>query len=162
MIDKLYELQKKLMDAHGGIEITEGGEPIEALPSLVNALIGITVESAEVLDELTKVSRTWKSSQDAQQNVKEELIDVYFYLLESFVLLGVTPDDMQKMYLEKYYWNLVRIARANEIKPMAERKAINILVEDVGMDINSIVLAADNEIKLMISRAVVAKLKIAP
>jgi len=109
MIDKLYELQKTLVDAHGGIMPLKEGESIQALPSFMNAFIGITVESAEVLDEVAKLSRTWKSPEDTLQNIKEELIDVYFYLLESFMLIGATPEDIYTLYLEKYYWNMARI-----------------------------------------------------
>jgi len=95
--------------------------PLEFL----SAAIGLSVEAAEVLDELNRFTRPWKrdlAHQDPSLELKkeeldtttlfaieEETIDVLFYTLEIFYLLGMTPENIESEYKRKYVKNLARI-----------------------------------------------------
>jgi NTP pyrophosphatase (non-canonical NTP hydrolase) len=124
-LNDLLDKQTKLMIALGIFPdsgtIISTGVPSK---SELGAAIGITVESAEILELIEKANRKWKPDGDTASLVKEELIDVVFFTLELAVLLGLSADDLSRLYTMKYRKNLSRlfhsygsVARAEEENP---------------------------------------------
>jgi dimeric dUTPase (all-alpha-NTP-PPase superfamily) len=71
------------------------------------ALVGEANEALENFQDLTK---PWKRNTTVNlPAVQEEAIDVLFFLLQWFVLLGMTSDDILKMYKDKSTVNFQRI-----------------------------------------------------
>lgn len=113
-LDRLLTKQRELMHLLG-IDHLSGTLTINDKPSIseMGAAIGITVEAAEILEAMDKANRVWKINQEPTVNqVKEELIDVLFFVLELSVLLDLSGEDLIRLYQEKYNRNLERLARA--------------------------------------------------
>ncbi len=73
------------------------------------ALVGEANEALENFQDLTK---PWKRNTNVDlPAVQGEAIDVLFFLLQWFVLLGMTSDDILKMYKEKSIVNFERIMK---------------------------------------------------
>lgn len=83
----------------------------------LGAAIGIVKEASEILEAMDNANRIWKVKDvSPSSEVKEELIDVVFFVLELAILLGLSGDDLVKLYNDKYRKNLKRlyIARAKK------------------------------------------------
>lgn len=114
-INDLLVLQAELMVALGidpqSGEISAGGKPSQ---TELGAAIGITVESAEILEAMDKAGRKWKEKGGSLcDDVQEELADVLFFVLELMVLLGLNGEQMAQLYLQKYKKNLIRLTNAS-------------------------------------------------
>lgn len=73
------------------------------------ALVGEANEALENFQDLTK---PWKRNTTVDlPAVQGEAIDVLFFLLQWFVLLGMTSDDILRMYKEKSTVNFERIMK---------------------------------------------------
>lgn len=108
MLSRLLEMQQQLMKVLG-VETKEEAEGALPLSGLLEAAIGLSVESAEVLDEMNKATRPWKPRKVSQEHIVEESIDVLFYLLEIFTLLGMSDTAVLMNYRIKYFYNLARV-----------------------------------------------------
>ena len=85
--------------------------------ALVNAVLGLIEESVEVLRELRKGSTLpWRQGSADSALIFEESIDVLFFLLEVWILLGKGSLDVAEQYREKWLRNLARAAAAEEGK----------------------------------------------
>lgn len=109
-LDNLLESQMSLMEVLGidpnSGTLTKTGKVAK---SELGAAIGITCESAEILELVEKANRKWKPDGDTASSVKEELIDVLFFTLELAVLLGLTGSDLKSLYHQKFKKNLMRL-----------------------------------------------------
>lgn len=89
-LDNLFKLQAGLMLALG-VEVDRTQRPGIGDISK-EAATGLVLESAEVLEAITKMHRAWKPDGDDTTKLElatEEAIDVLFYLIEMFISLGV-------------------------------------------------------------------------
>lgn len=67
-------------------------------------------EANEALENFQDLTKPWKRNTTVNlPAVQEEAIDVLFFLLQWFVLLGMTSDDILKMYRQKSTVNFQRI-----------------------------------------------------
>lgn len=112
---KLFELQMKLMkllniDSKAGTMSTTGKASSEEL----GAAIGISVEAGEILEIISNANRVWKKSEPPYAHMKEELTDVVFFVLELAILLGITQEEMEVLYMSKYKKNLIRLYKATK------------------------------------------------
>ena len=106
---ELYVLQHdlcRLFDAPTSIppEAKSGG----IAEFIMEAAVGLVVESSEILDALNKEHRIWKEKRDIRIEVEREAVDVLFYLIELFNILDLTDEDVFLLYLRKYVINLMR------------------------------------------------------
>jgi NTP pyrophosphatase (non-canonical NTP hydrolase) len=110
-LDLLLARQKMFMrvlniDPDGGTLLNED------VPSRdeIGAAIGVSTEAAEILELINKANRVWKTKEfNTATEMKEELIDVVFFILELAIFLGLTGEDLLKLYDHKYRKNLIRI-----------------------------------------------------
>lgn len=74
------------------------------------ACMGMASEAGEVLSEVNVLTRPWarKPDDEARRALAEEAIDVLFFFAELAILLRLTPDDILKIYEEKWRRNLER------------------------------------------------------
>jgi NTP pyrophosphatase (non-canonical NTP hydrolase) len=86
------------------------GDPI-ASDAVNEAAIGLSCEAAEVLADLRTRKRPWKTPA-TRDHVIEESIDCLFYLMEIWLILGVTPSDVEDVYQAKLTKNYDRIKTA--------------------------------------------------
>jgi NTP pyrophosphatase (non-canonical NTP hydrolase) len=113
-LSELLEKQRRLMEVLN-IDPSSGTLTINDMPSKseMGAGIGMVMESAEVLEAMDKANRVWKVKEGLViDQVKEEVADVLFFVLELTVLLRLTGDDLAYLYSEKYKKNLLRILKA--------------------------------------------------
>ena len=117
-LEELFDKQRALMtilgiDSQSG-KIANGGQPST---EELGAAIGITVESAEILEQIEKANRVWKNFDGSLfDNVKEELTDVLFFVLELAILLNLTGEQLAESYNAKYKKNLLRVLEATAKK----------------------------------------------
>lgn len=113
ILDILLHKQRILMEAldigpNSGTLVSLG----KASQGELGAVVGIVLEASEVLGEIEKANRKWKPSDIVVSAVKEELIDVVFFILELSVLLGLSGDDLTMIYEAKLKKNMRRLYRA--------------------------------------------------
>jgi NTP pyrophosphatase (non-canonical NTP hydrolase) len=77
------------------------------------AIKGMASEAGEVLQETNFVTRPWDKTpfESRVNSICFESIDILFYLLEAFVLLGLDHEDVAEKYRKKMIYNLSRILR---------------------------------------------------
>jgi len=107
-MNDLIELQSQMMRALG-IEWQANSLPLDLIRE---AAIGANVEAAEVLDPLNKANRPWKPRTLDKDHVQEEIVDIMFYVLELFVLFGMSWEDVIKAYKSKIAINCARVIEA--------------------------------------------------
>lgn len=99
----VFNLQRMLMSACE-VEILT---PDVAFWVTQQALIAEVSEAVENFADLTK---PWKRSVSANiQHLKEEVIDELFFVMQSFILLGMTSEEVVEMYKAKNTENFRRI-----------------------------------------------------
>lgn len=77
-----------------------------------DTLVNAAGEVHEALEPLTNATKPWKVSEPTQQirdHVIEETVDVLFFLVEAWLLAGLTYTDIASQYEAKYQANLKRI-----------------------------------------------------
>lgn len=116
-LNRMLERQRLLMVAlgidPGGGTLVSTGQPSS---TELGAAIGVVTEAAEVLDAMDKTGRAWKKYDKSTQvaHIQEEMADVLFFILELAVLQGLSGEDLERLYNEKYERNLLRLAKAKE------------------------------------------------
>ena len=107
MINEHLELQKRLMDAVGA---SCDGDNLEKLKSLlVVTTIALIDEGLEVSSFVKDSTKPWKDSTFNVLHIKEEAIDVWHFLLQLFVLLGMDENEIDAIYRQKNSRNYERI-----------------------------------------------------
>ena len=107
----MLEAQAKLMRATGCEKV-----PPDLL--LLLTLVNIIGEAQEALAFWTNVTKPWKDPGEIDiEHVKEELIDVLHFLLQAFVELDMTDNEVVDLYLQKNERNFERIK-----EKMSQRK----------------------------------------
>ena len=104
----LMARQRKLMNVLG---IAKGPVPdILFSPVYKDVLIMMGGEVHEALEPLTLGTKPWKiaDSGELRAHALEELVDVFFFMLEAFELAGLSAKDVEKLYEEKRQRNFVR------------------------------------------------------
>jgi len=74
-------------------------------PNPKDAALGLVGEIGELVCNSTFLP--WKK-QDSLENIKEELIDCLFFLLELFICFDMDQDEVNKRYCDKLEHNLKR------------------------------------------------------
>lgn len=72
-----------------------------------SAVLGMVSEIGEVAQMTNTGSRPWASTDDDDLN--EELVDIFFFLLEAFALRGLSDGDITRIYKAKFAKNIARI-----------------------------------------------------
>lgn len=106
----LMTRQRKLMDVLG---IEKGPVPDILFSSLYkDVLIMMGGEVHEALEPLTLGTKPWKIADSAKlrDHALEELVDVFFFVLEAFELAGLSAAEVNRRYEEKRQKNFVRAA----------------------------------------------------
>lgn len=67
-------------------------------------------EVGEALENFADLTKPWKRNTQADMDyIKKELVDVWFFLMQNMIIVGMTPDELEKMYGEKNTENFRRI-----------------------------------------------------
>ena len=99
----MWNLQRMLMSA---CEV-EALTPDVAFWVTRQALIN---EMGEALENFADLTKPWKRNVNIDLDyVKKELVDVWFFLMQNMILVGMTPDELEIMYREKNTLNFKRI-----------------------------------------------------
>jgi len=111
-LDSHMELQKKLMDVVGASATNE-----DSVKNLLNVTtLCIIDEALEVVEFSKDSTKPWKKPAFDELSIKEEIIDVYFFVLQFFVLMGMNENEIDAMYRFKNQKNFERIkAKVNAI-----------------------------------------------
>lgn len=119
-LESLTNRQEQMMRALG-IDATS----VDMMhPLLRDAVVCMMIESGEVVSELSNMNKPWKNGDPkiANSRVREELIDVLFYLLEIWILIGMSPEEVDASYSAKWKKNMERII--NSDRASEEQKAV--------------------------------------
>jgi NTP pyrophosphatase (non-canonical NTP hydrolase) len=99
MQDIQMELQEKYIDKWGGLSLEKGRDK----------LLWMMIEAGEVADIIKKDGDQKIISDEAVRNhFIEEICDVFMYLNDVILCYSITPDELEKVYLEKHQKNMKR------------------------------------------------------
>lgn len=93
MLDKIFEKQGEFMQRLGVVSPKK--------ENLITAFTGLVVEAAEALQETDW--KPWKKTPKLinKQKALEELVDCFHFLVELFILLGFSHEDLYNAYMKK-------------------------------------------------------------
>lgn len=104
-LDSHMELQNKLMNVVGASVTDE-----ESLKNLLKVTaLCIIDEVLEVVEFSKDSTKPWKKPDFNESSIKEEIIDVYHFMLQLFVLMGMNENEVDAMYRFKNQRNFERI-----------------------------------------------------
>lgn len=127
-LNSLFALQTQMMKAlddkyaAAGIGIEDIKlDPEAQVDRAIITLVAMGNELSEVMNELPW--KSWKSYPPAAKflsnvdedgrvqidKVKEEAVDLLFFLMELYLVLGLRPEDVYEIYLDKMTRNLQRV-----------------------------------------------------
>lgn len=119
-LDKFLQAQHQLMTL---LETkTDVVDPLSS-PLFKDVLIMMAGEVHEALAELTTDTKPWKQGippEDRRNRVTGEVVDVMFFLLEAFVLLGFNGQDVWDLYQAKLLRNVERLRLAKILAGLVE------------------------------------------
>lgn len=117
MLGEIFKRQRELEVKYNPIEISNGAE-IPPLPLDVHTHAGqrrIKAIMFRIADELFEASnclrnKDWKTNhvQTDEAHFVEELIDAYHFFHQLFIELGMTEEDVYRLYCKKNAVNLFR------------------------------------------------------
>jgi hypothetical protein len=111
LLDRLMAQQSAFMaDLNVPTAAEIVGEPVLS-DALYDAAVGVVCEAGEVLADLRSRNRPWKDGPNAE-HVIEEMIDVFFYLMEAWLIMGLSASDVSAAYQSKLAKNYGRILAA--------------------------------------------------
>lgn len=110
VLDYLLERQIELMEAIGLDHKAE--------KTMMASLAGIIGEAAEALQEMTK-NKPWKNIRE--NAFEDEVTDVLFFLLEAYVCMGFTSQNIVNFYDAKWQKNMSRLEAARIEKDRINR-----------------------------------------
>lgn len=105
MINEHIELQKRLMDAVGA----KYSDEVELKRLLLITVLALIDEGLEVVDYEKDSTKPWKSPSFDKLLIKEEVIDIWHFVLQLFALLDMNENEVDAMYRWKNQRNFERI-----------------------------------------------------
>lgn len=110
----LMKMQRQLMDLLGLPKAVSLNSP-----HIREALLMLVEEIGETYRELPSISKPWRPQDGmARTRVEEESVDLLFFVLELFNLLGLSAEDVSSIYQKKQEELKLRIRQKN----LGERK----------------------------------------
>ena len=107
-LQDLFEMQSKLMELLG----VDSGIGYNT-PLFKDILICMAGETHEALAHLANSTKPWKQKEyDIEAEVKEEVVDVLFFLLEAWLIAGWKAEELFEGYEKKYQKNIKRLEAA--------------------------------------------------
>lgn len=101
-LDRMLELQKEL-----STELSSGRYP-NTIEQRISCLCLALIHESVELQRLTNW-KWWKRPRDFDlEDAKCELIDMWHFLLQASIELGMTADDIMKYYIQKNEINKIR------------------------------------------------------
>lgn len=112
MLSQMFKEQSSLMDVLG----VDRSESVPFSEAVKEAVLGVISEGGECADVLLISTKPWKQVPVTTQRrqLVEELIDVWFFIMEAFILLGLSPSDLYFGYKRKVKQLYARIKRREE------------------------------------------------
>lgn len=109
-LSEIFSMQDMLMRTLGMTIRSELTDADLYTGDVLVACMGMASEAGEVLSEVNVLTRPWarKPTAEAKQALAEEAIDVFFFFVELFILLGLTPSDVMSIYGRKWKHNMER------------------------------------------------------
>ena len=93
------ELQDKYKDLWGGLSIEKGKEK----------LLWMMIEAGEVADIIKKAGdEAILHDESTRTHFIEEICDVLMYLNDVMLCYGITPEELEEIYLQKHQRNMQR------------------------------------------------------
>jgi phosphoribosyl-ATP pyrophosphohydrolase len=130
MIDMLLQQHRRFMDLLGIAESSSFKvEELLSNEQFIAAAVGLIAESTEVLNDLNTSTRPWKATRTPEEkraSLVEEIIDVFFYLLEIMSMVGMTEEEVMTQYGRKLLINLARICEKKELVGISSLLALKI------------------------------------
>lgn len=104
---ELMEMQRGLMDILG----LPRSVPLNS-PHVREALLMLVEEVGETYRELPSISKPWRPQDNmTRTRVEAESVDLLFFVLELFCLLGLSANDVSSIYQRKQEELRLRIRR---------------------------------------------------
>lgn len=93
------ELQEKYRDKWGGLSLEKGRDK----------LLWMMIEAGEVADIIKKDGdKKIVNDDEVRNHFIEEICDVFMYLNDVMLCYSITPDELEKVYLDKHQKNMKR------------------------------------------------------
>jgi len=84
--------------------------------ALREMVMAISSEAGEAMAPIVTKTKPWKSAPIDWSHIDEEMIDIFHFLLEYWLLRGFTPDEIFKQYQAKNEYNYTRVkAKLNSL-----------------------------------------------
>lgn len=111
MLMDILKLQQRLM-AILEVPLDTIEDPLDR--NIIGAILGLSSEVGELSQTVNVESRKWAdaSPETIRRELGKESIDVLFYLIELFILLGFDANDITTLYREKHAINCVRVVKS--------------------------------------------------
>lgn len=104
-LDQIFELQKEL-NRYLGYDLQNLSDD-QKITWILNLTLALNQETGELID--TTPWKWWKKHQTLDlANSKKELIDILHFVISLALTLGMTPEELFQMYLEKNQVNHTR------------------------------------------------------
>lgn len=102
-LDAIFRMQKEFAD-----QIEQNGRFPQYMPAKVDKLCQAIIHEATELQDLTgwKWWKKWPGFNDDE--AREELIDIFHFVIHAALVLGMTPQDFLNTYTEKMEINKKR------------------------------------------------------
>lgn len=115
-LETMFELQRRLM-TELGLKEDWGPHQVHSYEFL-RLLLSLTREVSEAADEVADASKPWKHGtvpdEVRRDRIIEELVDVFFYTMEAFIMLGCDSEKLIVGYAAKWAKNIKRLQAARE------------------------------------------------
>jgi len=107
-LEEMFEMQKKL-NKRIGVDTDQMGEK-EKIKWILNYCLAMNQEIAELIDSVPW--KWWAKYQKFdEQNIKVEIIDIFHFLISAAQVMGLTAEDIHRIYMQKNKVNFERQER---------------------------------------------------
>lgn len=113
ILAEMFDMQTHLTRVCGAFDLPL----MDALQEMVSAA---SVEANEALAPFIVKTKPWKMGKEIDlDHVDEEMVDIFFFIMEYWILRGKSWQSFADQYMEKHVTNLLRIQeKINDVARM--------------------------------------------
>ena len=113
-LESIFAYQEHMVKTLGETKIFGENRQVNS-PEFLHLSFELIREVTEMVQSSLDENTPWKphvGGEALKQEAFEELIDCMFYVVELFIFLGKTPDDVYEAYMDKWRRNMRRVQDA--------------------------------------------------
>ncbi len=112
-LEEMFEMQKKL-NKRIGVD-TDNMNEQEKIKWILNYCLAMNQEISELIDSVPW--KWWAKYQKFdEQNIKVEIIDIFHFLISAAQVIGLSAEDVHRIYMQKNKVNFERQERGYKEK----------------------------------------------